>query len=128
MRKERMRQMFNGDPNEEDANNMQNMLDFEDVKGPLSVWLKKVEVIAFIQGQFNQFLRHFRDDSGNYHYEDRLHDMCMNNKQSLEITFTHLSSKNPTLAIWLAEEPALMLPIMNEVATELVDEVYPDYK
>lgn len=52
----------------------------------------------------------------------------MNNKQTLEVVFTHLSSKNPTLAIWLAEEPALMLPIMNEVATELVDEVYPDYK
>jgi len=53
--------------------------------------------------------------------------MCLNNKQSLEITFIHLSSKYPTLAIWLAEEPSLILPVLNEVAFELVCEVYPDY-
>lgn len=53
--------------------------------------------------------------------------MCQNNKQSLEIVFNHLSTKQPTIAIWLAEEPALMLPILNEVAMELVSEVYPDY-
>merc|ERR1711871_837244 len=35
--------------------------------------------------------------------------------------------KYPTLAIWLAEEPSLMLPILNEQAFELVSEVYPDY-
>lgn len=35
---------------------------------------------------------------------------------------------NPTLAIWLAEEPALMLPILNGVAKDLVSEVYPDYQ
>jgi len=51
----------------------------------------------------------------------------MNNKQSLEINFTHLSSKNPTLAIWLAEEPALMLPNLSQVAMDLISEVYPDY-
>jgi DNA replication licensing factor MCM2 len=34
---------------------------------------------------------------------------------------------NPTLAIWLAEEPALMLPILDNVAKDLVSEVYPDY-
>jgi len=45
----------------------------------------------------------------------------------LEIVFNHLSTKQPTIAIWLAEEPALMLPILNEVAMELVSEVYPDY-
>lgn len=80
MRRERMRNMFNGNPDEEDPNNMQNMLDFEDVKGPLSAWLKKLDVITFVQNQFNSFLRHFRDDNGNYYYEDRLHEMCMNNK------------------------------------------------
>jgi DNA replication licensing factor MCM2 len=31
------------------------------------------------------------------------------------------------LAIWLAEEPASMLPILNEVAADIVAEVYPDY-
>src|SRR5438128_2597384 len=53
--------------------------------------------------------------------------MCLNNKQSLEVTFNHLSNRFPTLAIWLAEEPSLILPILNEVAFDLVGEVYPDY-
>ena len=39
----------------------------------------------------------------------------------------HLSTKYPTLAIWLAEEPILILPILNDVALELVIEVYPSY-
>ncbi len=53
--------------------------------------------------------------------------MCANNKQSLEITFTHLSGKYPTIAIWLAEEPSLMLPVLNEVALEVTLELFPDY-
>ena len=53
--------------------------------------------------------------------------MCQNNKQSLEILFGNLSHKYPTLAIWLAEEPKLMLEIINQVASEVVGEVYPDY-
>ena len=53
--------------------------------------------------------------------------MCKNNKQSFEVNFTDLASKRPTLAIWLAEEPTHMLPILNTVASEIVQEIYPDY-
>jgi DNA replication licensing factor MCM2 len=53
--------------------------------------------------------------------------MCQNNKQSLELVFRNLSDKQPTLAIWMAEEPALMLPILNEVAMDVTSELYPDY-
>lgn len=41
--------------------------------------------------------------------------------------FNDFSSKYPTLAIWLAEEPALMLPILNECAFEVLSDAYPDY-
>lgn len=128
MRKERMRKMFeeNDDPNS-DEEDMAKMLDFEEVRGSLSVWLQKKDVIQFVAKQFNTFLRNFKDDSGMFVYEDRIHSMCLNNKQSLEVVFTHLSSKNPTLAIWLAEEPRNMLEILNNVAIDLVGEVYPDY-
>jgi DNA replication licensing factor MCM2 len=34
-------------------------LDFEDVRGPLFIWLKKPEVIKFVNRQFDQFLRRF---------------------------------------------------------------------
>jgi DNA replication licensing factor MCM2 len=43
------------------------------------------------------------------------------------VTFNHISKKFPTLAIWLAEEPLLVLPMLNDVAFELVHEVYPSY-
>jgi hypothetical protein len=77
----------------EDSQNddMGNLLDFEDVKGPLSVWLKKPEVIKFVTRQFNQFLRNFKNESSNFVYEDKINEMCQNNKQSLEIVFSHLS-------------------------------------
>lgn len=53
--------------------------------------------------------------------------MCTNNKQSLDITFQHLSLKYPTLAVWLAEEPTLILPILNEVGMDITYELYPEY-
>ena len=53
--------------------------------------------------------------------------MCLANRQSLEVTFNHLSQKYPTIAIWLAEEPSHILPILNNVAYDLVQEVYADY-
>lgn len=53
--------------------------------------------------------------------------MCQNNLCSLQIDFNSFSNKYPTLAIWLAEEPALMLPILNVVAFEVLSDAYPDY-
>ena len=53
--------------------------------------------------------------------------MCRYNKQSFEVNFPDLANKQPTMAIWLAEEPTHMLPILNTVASEIVQEIYPDY-
>lgn len=89
------------------------------MKGPVSTWLKKPEVIRFISRQFESFLRRF--------YEEKIHEMCQNNQQSLQMDFNDFSGKYPTLAIWLAEEPALMLPILNVVAFDVMEEAYPDY-
>jgi len=75
----------------EDDDQMQQMLDFEDVKGPLSTWLSRDDVIKFINRKFNTFLRSFKNETGNYVYEDKIHEMCQNNFQSLEIVFTNLS-------------------------------------
>jgi len=115
------------DADGEDDQDMHDVLDYEDVKGKLSLWVQKNEVIRWIRKIFTSFLRSYRDEAGQHVYEHRIHEMCLNNKQSLEITFLHLSQKYPTLAIWLAEEPSLILPVLNEVAYELVNEVYPSY-
>ena len=54
--------------------------------------------------------------------------MCQNNQQSIQMEFNDFSNKYPTLAIWLAEEPAHMLPILDAVALDVVEEAYPDYR
>ena len=43
----------------DDPNGIANALDFEDVRGPLFIWLKKPDVIKFVNRQFDQFLRRF---------------------------------------------------------------------
>lgn len=116
-----------GDDGDVEGGGITGALDFEDVRGPLFIWLKKPDVIKFVNRQFDQFLRRFQNDEGKYLYEEKIHEMCQNNKQSLEIVFNNLSQKFPTLAIWLAEEPKLMLDIINHVASDVVSEVYPDY-
>jgi DNA replication licensing factor MCM2 len=91
----------------------------------LSLWLAKQEVIRWIRKHFIHFLRTYKDENDQHIYEERIHEMCTNNKQSLEVTFLHLSQKYPTLAIWLAEEPTLVLPLLNDVAYDITLEMYP---
>ena len=106
---------------------MNDVLDYEDVKGKLSLWVQRVEVIKWIRKIFQHFLRTYKDDAGQNVHEQRINEMCSNNRQSLEVTFLHLSNKYPTLAIWLAEEPTLILPVLNEVAYEITLELFTEY-
>jgi DNA replication licensing factor MCM2 len=103
-------------------------IDMEEAKGNVAEWLQQPRTIKFIRHQFASFLRNFKDEKGADVYEQRITEMCSNNKQSLEVNYSHLSLKIPTLAIWVAECPALTLPIFNEVAFELVTEVFPAYE
>ena len=100
--------------------------DYGEAKEDLHIWLQKKEVIQYVHKSFNSFLRSFQV-KGVHTYEHRIQDMCRMNKQSFEVNFTDLASKQPNLAIWLAEEPVHMLPILNSVAAELVQEIFPDY-
>jgi DNA replication licensing factor MCM2 len=111
----------------QEMNGLEDINDYSEPKGPISQWIQRNEVKLFIRKKFGNFLRTFKDKSEHHVYEERIHAMCQHNKQSIEVNFTHLSNKQPTLAIWLAEEPAIMLPILNEVANDTVLEVYPDY-
>jgi DNA replication licensing factor MCM2 len=49
------------------------------------------------------------------------------NFQSLEVSYVHLSTEVPTLAIWLADAPKGMLEVFNEVATAVVLQQFDDY-
>lgn len=115
-----------GDAEMDDYNADEQYLDYEDVKGQLSQWVQKPAVFKWIRKSFQNFLYNFREDESPT-YEKRINEMCSANKQSLEVNFPHLSAKIPTLAIWVAEEPTQLLPILNQVALEVVCELFPEY-
>jgi DNA replication licensing factor MCM2 len=124
-----VRQHFRGgqEGNLQEDDNM-DYLDYEDVKGTLAEWVQKPQVQNFIRKHFTQFLYAYKEDNKAPVYEERINEMCQNNKQSLYVNFPHLSAKIPTLAIWVAEEPTHLLPILNQVASNVVEELFPEYK
>jgi DNA replication licensing factor MCM2 len=60
-------------------------------------------------------------------YPPTLVRMCNENKSSLEISFLHLSDAEPILAVWVADEPNLILEIFDEEATNVTFTLYPEY-
>ena len=111
----------------EDIDDESKFYEVEENKGSIHEWLQLPNTVKFIRHQFNIFLRNFKDENNLEVYEQRITEMCYNNKQSLEVTYSHLSNNMPTIAIWVAECPSLVLPILNDVAFELTAEVFPSY-
>ena len=117
------------DGGEYDQNNLgdlQELNDYGDNRENTGLWLKKPEVVNHIRKKFSHFLRSFADN-GEHTYEARITEMCQNNKRSIEVNFVHISNRLPQIAIWLAEEPAEMIPILNDVAADTVAEIFPEY-
>lgn len=80
-----------------------------------------------IARRFRNFLNTYTDSHGTAVYPERITTMCAANKCSLEVSFMHLAQWNPMLAAWLAEAPAEMLPIFDEVSLSEVLHRFPDY-
>lgn len=59
---------------------MNDILDYEDVKGKVSLWVRKPDVIRWIRKIFTLFLRNFKDENNHHVYEGRIHEMCLSNK------------------------------------------------
>lgn len=53
--------------------------------------------------------------------------MCQKNKSSLEVSYTDLLSKEPTISFWIVEEPHLILPYLNDIAFEAAKKFYSTY-
>lgn len=70
----------------------------------------------------------FADENSRLVYENRINEMCASNKQSLEVTFIHISKVNPTLAVWIADFPALTIPYLNTVSNEVANHYFPGYE
>ena len=127
MREARIRRMQDVEDGMGDFPMTDAAIDFEDVKGRLALWVRRPEVERWIRRSFQTFLRTFVDENGMNVHEQRINEMCSSNKQSLEVTYTHLTNKFPTLAIWVAEDPVDVIPILNIVAYDITMELFPNY-
>ncbi|GBG25536.1 DNA replication licensing factor MCM2 [Hondaea fermentalgiana] len=103
-------------------------VDLQNFIVPLTEFVENEAVQNEVKRRFEDFLRTFvESDNSRPVYEERISDMCMRNTQSLLVSYMHLSKSKPTLAIWLADHPAGVLPLLNDVANKVVFEQFPNY-
>merc|ERR1719379_2783772 len=70
---------------------------------------------AKIKRCFQQFLIKFvPEGQQDPKYPDLLNKMSEEFHKHLDVSFVHLQQWSPNLALWIAEEPAKILPILNE--------------
>ena len=102
-------------------------IDPEDPKGKLADWIQDPRTVRWVSKSFRRFLLEFQDEHGNKLYLDAINTLCANNQQSLIVNYSQLRQAYPTLALWLADEPSLTLPLLNDVAYSVVSELFPQY-
>ena len=129
----RRRHRYDEDPDEDlDADIMDEELSLEalqDVKASnLTEWVSNLSVQRTIKREFKAFLTEYIDDSGSSVYGNRIRTLGEINAESLEVSYEHLSSSKAILAYFLANAPAEMLKLFDEVAMDVVLLHYPDYE
>ncbi|KAK3286195.1 hypothetical protein CYMTET_6236 [Cymbomonas tetramitiformis] len=104
-------------------------------KGSLRDHLAKDSTQRAIMRKFANFLNQYVyskdvkvvENRGKNVYRPKIEEMCRGNYQSLEVSYLHLSEAEPDLAIWVADAPADMLPLFNQVATDVTMRLYNEY-
>ena len=61
---------------------------------------------------FAKFLQGYRSE-GEFVYLRLIQDLCLQNRNSLEVSYMHLAKCSLTLAIWLVDCPAVVLNNFN---------------
>lgn len=103
-------------------------VNLDDHHGALEEYLSQDAPRREVRRRFRQFLSDFRDGNGHLFYPPYISAMCSDNRQSLEVSYLHLSQAVPVLAIWVADLPATMLELFNEEAMAVVQTMFPSYK
>lgn len=129
----RRRHAYDEDPDQDmDADIMDEELSLEalqDVKAAsLTEWVSQPYVQRTIKREFKAFLTEYTDESGSSVYGNRIRTLGEINAESLEVSYDHLSSSKAILAYFLANAPAEMLKLFDEVAMDCVLLHYPDYE
>ena len=127
-RQQRRRRAADRDEDDEEEEEFE--VDIENYDGPLREWINRDRTKLEIKRKFARFLRKYtaEDEPGNLVYRKRIRDMCVNNRQSLEVSYLHLSRLEPTLAIWVADAPAEMFEMFHEAAKTETLKLYPSYE
>ncbi|KAJ2974173.1 hypothetical protein NQ176_g6195 [Zarea fungicola] len=100
-----------------------------DVKAAnLTEWVSQAHVQRTIRREFKAFLTSYTDASGSSVYGNRIRTLGEINAESLEVSYEHLSESKAILAYFLANAPAEVLKLFDEIAMDVVLLHYPDYE
>ncbi|RYO82020.1 hypothetical protein DL764_009673 [Monosporascus ibericus] len=129
----RRRHHYDEDPDDDmDQDIMDEELSLEalqDVKASsLTEWVSQPSVQRTVKREFKAFLTEYTDESGSSVYGNRIRTLGEINAESLEVSYDHLSSSKAILAYFLANAPAEMLKLFDDVALDVVLLHYPDYE
>lgn len=95
------------------------VINLEEPRGPVREFIAQEAVRREVKRQFRRFLLHYVDENGESTYSQRLRDMVRSNASSLEVDYVHLANQIPRVAIWVADLPNDVLPILDETAHEV---------
>ncbi|KAI9665288.1 MAG: MCM DNA helicase complex subunit [Trizodia sp. TS-e1964] len=134
--RQKRRQRHHYDEDQDDEDMADDIMDEElslealqDVKASsLTEWVALPAVHRTISREFKSFLTEYTDENGTSVYGTRVGTLGQVNAESLEVSYEHLSSSKAILAYFLANAPAEVLKIFDQVAMEVTLLHYPDYE
>ncbi|HJU58419.1 MAG TPA: minichromosome maintenance protein MCM [Nitrososphaeraceae archaeon] len=87
--------------------------------------LQKTE--SALVNDLEEFLRAFKDRTGNYKYFDRINNLMAANSTSLVVDYIDFDTFKPELAKLITNEPDEMFEAFNKAIFNVLYEIHPDY-
>nr|XP_032522476.1 DNA replication licensing factor Mcm2 [Danaus plexippus plexippus] len=114
---------------EEPVEGIESIENLEDTKGySTKEWVSMLGPRTEIANRFKNFLRTYTNTKGQYVYKERIRRMCEHNQASFHVEFDVLARREQVLAYFLPEAPFQMLQIFDEVAKDIVLQIFPSYE
>jgi replicative DNA helicase Mcm len=87
--------------------------------------LQKTE--SALVNDLEEFLRAYKDRTGNYKYFDRINNLMAANSTSLVVDYIDFDTFKPDLAKLITNEPDEMFDAFNRAIFNVLYEIHPDY-
>ena len=98
------------------------------MKGKLGQWIEQIETVKYINVKFSKFLRQYKGEETQPIYNAKIKEMCIKNRQSIEVDYDHLKGALPVIAMWVGLEPSIILPYLNLCAYKIACKNFVNYK